>query len=130
MTSSRVTFLSSGFVDVRLHHAEVDYILDMVKSRIRRLCRSEASTPEHFSDISRMARICFVLTSAPLGENVTLTRMSREDVDSLYALPLDHRTPFLLEDLNEVRPVALKTGLVDLDLSDLAAKSVYEVMGS
>jgi hypothetical protein len=126
MSQSSIT--ESGFAEVRVSPAEAQPFLIMMKARIRRLSHLDSAGPEVFAEVSRLARICFVLSGQTPGEWVTVRRMSREDVETVYVLNHGRETEKLLDALNSVRQRVRSTGPVDLDVSDQAAKSVIEVM--
>lgn len=107
--------------------SEASSLLDMVRARIRRLSHLEDSNPETFSEVSRLARICYILCKRESGESVVLGRMSREDVEAVYVLDLQGRAQTTLQELNRVR-MQVRSVPVDPDASDQAVKSVYEVM--
>lgn len=126
--STRVT--ESGFVEMDVHPSEVFDLLDLMKARIRRTSHLEKAGASDFAEVSRLARMCFLLASVPSGETGKIHRMSREDVEAVNVLPHDHRTAGVLEALNDVRGKARSSAAVDPDMADQAAKSVYEVMES
>lgn len=126
MPQSSIT--ESGFAEVQVSPAEAQPLLDMMKARIRRLSHLDSAGPEVFAEVSRLARMCFVLSSGKLGEWATIRRMSKEDVEAVYVLNHGRETEKLLSALNNVRLKVRQTGPVDLDVSDQAAKSVIEVM--
>ncbi len=118
----------SGFAEIRISPVEAPVLMDMMRNRIRRLSHLDASGKEVFAEVSRLARLCFVLAGGEPGEWVTLGRLSREDVDAMYVLDHGVTTQQVLESLNSVRDKVRSTGPVDLDVSDQAAKSVIEVL--
>jgi hypothetical protein len=130
MTEMSSSITESGFAEVLIAPHEAPVLLDMLKNRIRRLSHLEKAGPDVFAEVSRLARICFVLCSGKPGDRVTVKRMSREDVDAVYVLDHGPRTKNLLKALNDVRQKVRQTGPVDLDVSDQAAKSIIEVMES
>lgn len=126
MSQSFIT--ESGFAEISVAPHEAPVLLDMLKARIRRLSHLDNALPAVFSEISSMARVCFVISCGTPDEWVKLNRLSREDVEAIYLLNHDQKTDGVLKSLNNVRGKARSTGPVDLDVSDQAAKSVYEVM--
>lgn len=118
----------AGFADLEVYHTEVFELLDMMKARIRRISHLEKATAPDFAEVSRLARMCFLLASTPSGLSGSIHRMSREDVEAVYVLPHGRETAGFLESLNEVRGKARSSSIVDPDMADQAAKSVYEVM--
>lgn len=126
MPSASIT--ESGFADITFPPEEAEALLEMLKNRIRRLSHLEKAEPHVFSEISSMARICFVISGTEPRRWVELRRLSREDVECIYVLNHGRETERLLQSLNDIRQKVRKTGPVDLDISDQAAKSVFEVM--
>jgi hypothetical protein len=126
MPQSSIT--ESGFAEVQVSPTEAQLLLGMMKARIRRLSHLDSAGPDVFAEVSRLARMCFVLSSGKPGDWVTIRRMSKEDVEAVYVLNLGQETERLLAALNNVRQRVRQTGPVDLDVSDQAAKSVIEVM--
>lgn len=123
-----------GFAEIKVPPWEASALLEMMKARIRRLSHMEKAGPEVFAEVSRLARLCFVIRGNEVRGNksedgwVTLPRLSREDVDAMYVLDHGRQTEKTLSSLNGVRDTVRSTGPVDLDVSDQAAKSVIEVM--
>ncbi len=118
----------SGFADLEVHYTEVFDLLDMMKARIRRISHLENAEASDFAEVSRLARMCFLLATVPAGRDGVIHRMSKEDVEAVYVLPHGTRTSGVLGSLNEVRGKARSSADVDPDVADQAAKSVYEVM--
>jgi hypothetical protein len=118
----------SGFADLEVHHIEVSDLLDMMKARIRRISHIEKSEASDFAEVSRLARMCFLLASVPAGRDGVIHRMSKEDIEAVYVLPHGVKTSGVLGSLNEVRGRARSAAGIDPEVADQAAKSVYEVM--
>ncbi len=123
---TRVKITDCGFAEFYIPSGEARELLEMMKSRIRRLSHLAVNDPASFADITRLARLCFVIASSP-EEGVGLKRLSHEDVESMYALPHDRKTEVVLECLNALRN-GVRSAAMNPDVVDQAAKSVYEVM--
>lgn len=118
----------AGFADLEVYHTEVFELLDMMKARIRRMSHLEKAEASDFAEVSRLARMCFLLASVPAGRDGVIHRMSKEDVEAVYVLPHGVRTSGVVGSLNEVRGRVRSSAGVDPEMADQAAKSVYEVM--
>jgi len=119
-------------VELTLSAAEAVSVMEMMKARIRRLSHLEKAGTAEFAEVSRGARICYSLcqpeNQASRGLVARVPHLSREDLETLYALPLGPTEEGLLKDLNEVRMSARSGGPVDPVAADRAAKSVVQVM--
>jgi len=125
VTQSKV--LDGGFAEIVVPDEEISPLLEMMKARIRRLSHLENNRPDTFAEITRLARICYVLSGRTDKGPAVVRKMSLEDVNAVYVLDVQSRAPGTLRELNLVRQL-VRSGPVDPDVSDQAAKSVYEVM--
>lgn len=120
-TSARIG--EDGFAELQVSTKDLPGLLELMKSRIRRLSHLEKAGPEEFADVSRLSRVCYALTSSP-GSS-TVPSLSREDVDALYVMPVEES---VLNALNSVRGRARRGGPVDPVVADRMAKSVMAIM--
>src|SRR4051812_19600009 len=99
---------ASGFAEIMVSPKEARILVEKLKNRIRRISHIEGG-PDMFVEISRLARICFVLGSADAETWVIIKRMSREDVDAISVLDHGSETEGILSALNEVRQKVRRT---------------------
>ncbi len=124
-TSAKIA--EDGFAELLVSPADLPELMDLMKSRIRRLSHLEKAGPAEFADVSRLSRICFALVSSPDpdGAGRAVPHLSREDVDALYVMPVGED---VLDALNSVRGKARRGGPVDPVVADRMAKSLVSVM--
>lgn len=117
-------FESNGFVELSLSAADVVSMLSMMKARMRRISHLDNAGPEDFAEVSRLARLCYVIS----GKDPVLPHLSKEDIEAMYVLPIQDSASGVLLALNEVRFSARTGGPVDPVMADRMVKSLVEVM--
>lgn len=124
---TRSSFEKNGFVELTLSAGDAISLLTMMKDRIRRISHLEQAGPDEFAEVSRLARLCYVVSSVK-GKEVVVPHLSREDIDSIYVLPVTNLDSSFLNALNDVRLQARSGGPVDPVMADRMVKSLVEVM--
>ncbi len=121
-------FEENGFVELSLSAGDAASLLTMMRARIRRISHLDQAGPEDFAEVSRLARLCYVVSSAGKGMAAVVPHLSREDIDSMYVLPVSNLDSSFLNSLNDVRLRARSGGPVDPAMADRMVKSLVEVM--
>ncbi len=126
MTTARIE--DNGFAELSVSSGEVQSLLSMMKARIRRISHLEHAGPSEFAEVSRLAHLCYTITSGDQSGRVVLTRLSREDIDSIYVLPIQDQATGVLQALNGVRAAVRSGGPCDPAMADRMVKSLVEVI--
>lgn len=101
----------------------------MLKERVRRITWLERAGTEEFLEIHRIARMCYEMADEDLHPDgfPTLSNLSREDVEILYALE-SHKAAWLVNAINAFRLLTRPAGPVGPVEVDRVAKDFVTVM--
>jgi hypothetical protein len=80
--------MKDGLVTIRLDPSDAAIITNLLKERVRRITWLEGAGTKEFVEVHRISRMCYEMSDEDLHPDgfPTLSNLSREDVDILYAL--------------------------------------------
>jgi hypothetical protein len=117
----------TGLVSIRFDPCDAAAITNLLMERVRRITWIEDAGADEFREIHRMSRMMFEMSEAPSPGFPSLSNMSREDVEILYALN-SHRVGWLTNVINSFRERVREHGPVGPVEADLVAKDFLTVM--
>jgi len=113
--------ITDGLVSIELERYEADIILEKISDIIRQLTRIYPN-PENYIKICQAALICHKLSQP--GSIVSLSRLSKEDINILYNLNLNGP---ILNDLSGLRMTA-RSCVMTMVEADQIAKDFENIM--
>lgn len=110
-----------------MRRSDASFVVDQLKRRIRRITWLDDLKSEHLHEMWRSCRMLYELSLSD-GEVLTLSNLSREDVEALDEFHPHWGTDGLKKVLDEVRPKVRESGPVSPVEADRMAKELVDLM--
>jgi len=112
---------------VWMRRTDASFVIDQLKRRIRRITWLDELGPEHLHEMWRACRMLYELSLAS-GDVLTLSNLSREDVDALDEFHAHWGVEGFKRVLDEIRPLVRESGPVSPVEADRMAKEIVDLM--